>query len=163
AILKGSQMGPGDGWFGPAKSRYGWNWLAQWYDADGDEVITEDEFTGPPELFKRLDRDRDGELQRSEFDWSENSAFVKQQSQAGQWFARIDASSNGRVTPDEWDQFFEKLAGAKGYISRDDLRAALFPAGSTRGAGSPRSQEGPTVDILLKGVLTGELGSLREG
>ena len=28
AILSGSQMGPGDGWFGPAQTRYTWEWLA---------------------------------------------------------------------------------------------------------------------------------------
>src|SRR5579871_5988546 len=24
AVLRGSQMGPGDGWFGPSQARYGW-------------------------------------------------------------------------------------------------------------------------------------------
>src|SRR2546421_5245109 len=28
AIARGSQMGPGDGWFHPGQSRYGWKWLA---------------------------------------------------------------------------------------------------------------------------------------
>ena len=67
--------------------------------------------------------------------------FVKQQGQAGQWFSRLDASSNGRITPEEWEQFFEKLAGEKGYVSRDDLRAALFPPGPKSGGASPAGQE----------------------
>src|SRR5258708_6589413 len=29
AILRGSQLGPGEGWFGPAQSRYTWDWLAK--------------------------------------------------------------------------------------------------------------------------------------
>ena len=29
AIARGSQMGPGEGWFGPAQTRYTWDWLVQ--------------------------------------------------------------------------------------------------------------------------------------
>lgn len=162
AILEGSQMGPGDGWFGPGQSRYGWDWLARRYDADHDGLITAEEFAGPRELFERLDRNRDGELKREDCDWSDSAPFVKQQGQAGQWFSRMDKSSNGRVTPEEWQQFFEKLAGEKGYLSRDDLRAGFFPPAPKTSAAPPGS-EGPTKDVLLKGVLAGELGSLREG
>src|SRR5216684_2563120 len=34
AILEGSQMGPGDGWFQSGQSRYGWDWLARRFDDD---------------------------------------------------------------------------------------------------------------------------------
>src|SRR5262249_62079899 len=34
AILRGSQMGPGEGWFGPAESRYSWQWLMKRYGVD---------------------------------------------------------------------------------------------------------------------------------
>ncbi len=163
AILEGSQMGPGDGWFGPGQSRYGWAWLAARYDGDGDGVITAEEFTGPPELFERLDRDRDGELQPADCDWSDASPFVKQQGQAGQWFSRIDQSSNGRITPEEWQQFFEKIAGDKGFVSRDDLRAGLFPPPPKSAGTPPPGAQGPSKEVLLKGVLSGELGSMREG
>jgi hypothetical protein len=126
-------------------------------------VITAEKFAGPPEIFERLDRDRDGELKREDFDWSDNTPFVRQQGQAGQWFARIDKSSNGRVTPEEWQQFFERLAGEKGYISRDDLRAGLFPPTPRSGSAPLPGQQGPSMDVLLKGLVSGELGSLREG
>jgi hypothetical protein len=162
AIFEGSQMGPGEGWFGPGQSRYGWDWLARRYDADDDGVITAEEFAGPPELFERLDRNRDGELKPEDCDWSDNAPFVRQQMQAGQWFSRIDKSSNGRITPEEWQQFFEKLAGEKGYVSRDDLRAGLFPP-APRASAAPPGSDGPTMEVLLKGLLFGELGSLREG
>jgi hypothetical protein len=39
-------------------------------DADGDGVVTPDEFRGPPEFFKRLDRNGDGLLTPADFDWS---------------------------------------------------------------------------------------------
>src|SRR5258708_1441968 len=163
AILEGSQMGPGEGWFHPGQSRYGWDWLARRYDDDRDGKITEEEFKGPAELFERLDRNGDGALKAEDFDWSDGSPFLKQQGQAGQWFSQIDKSSNGRITPEEWDGFFEKLAGEKGFISREDLRAALFPAAPRNAASPNAAQQGPSREILIKGVLSGELGSLWEG
>lgn len=160
----GARMGPGDGWFHPSRSRYGWQWLVQHYDHDGNEVITVDEFSGPAESFQRLDRDGNGELKADDFDWSDGSPFLRQQGQAGQWFSRIDKSSNGRITPEEWRQFFEKMAGEKGYISREDLRTGLFPAAPLKtGAPSIPGPEEPSRVLLLLGTLSGELGSLREG
>jgi hypothetical protein len=48
-------------------------------------------------------------------------------------------------------------------VSRDDLRAGLFPADSKSGASPPPGAQGPSTEVLLKGVLSGELGSMREG
>src|SRR5205085_2369907 len=90
AVLTGSDMGPGDGWFHPGQSRYGWQWLARRFDHNQDGVITADEFSGPAAMFERLDRDKSGEIKADDFDWSDASPFIRQQGQAGQWFARID-------------------------------------------------------------------------
>jgi len=163
AVAAGSEMGPGDGWFHAGQSRYGWEWLARRYDEDGEGVITADEFAGPAELFERLDRDRDGDLKPDDFDWSDRSPFLRREGQAGQWFAQIDKSSNGRITPDEWQQFFDKLAGDKGYISRDDLQKGLFPAPPKRDLSTRSAPQGPSQIVLLKGLASGELGSLRPG
>ena len=163
AVLSGSQMGPGDGWFHPGQSRYGWKWLAQRYDHDSNEIITAEEFLGSPELFQRLDRDRNGELTADDFDWSDASPFLRQQGQAGQWFSRIDNSSNGRITSDEWQKYFEKLAGEKGYVSREDLRTGVFPPAPKSRPQSAPGSEGPSRETLLLGILSGELGSLRPG
>ena len=81
----------------------------------------------------------------------------------GQWFSRVDKSSNGRITPDEWQQFFEKLAGDKGYVSREDLRVGLTPVAPKSGGAPAPGQDGPSRELLLLGILSGELGSLREG
>jgi Ca2+-binding EF-hand superfamily protein len=163
AIIEGSQMGPGEGWFHSGQSRYGWNWLAGRYDLDRNGQITEEEFKGPAELFERLDRNADGALAPEDFDWSENSPFVRQQGQAGNWFSRIDKSSNGRISHDEWQKFFDKLAGEKGYVSPDDLRAELFPAAPKNSPAPRPGAQGPSRETLIKGVLSGELGSLCEG
>jgi hypothetical protein len=162
AILNGSEMGPGDGWFHASQSRYGWDWLARRYDADGDKAISEKEFGGPPELFERLDRNRDGELAPDDFDWTDKSPFVRQQGQASQWFSRMDKSSNGRISIEEWQQFFEKLAGEKGYVTPSDLRAGVFPPAPKSSSPLP-GQPGPTPEEFIKGVLSGELGSIWEG
>ena len=164
AVLAGSQMGPGDGWFHSSQLHYGWEWLARKYDSNQDGVIAQDEFDGPAELFERLDRDGDGDLKADDFDWSDRSPFLRQQGLANQLFARIDSSSNGRISAEEWKKAFEKLAADKGYLSREDLRAALFPP-------PPKPElmlammkkEGPSRTTLLKGIASGELGSIFEG
>jgi hypothetical protein len=69
AILE-EKMGPGQGWFQPSQTRLGWKWLASRMDADGDGQVTPDEFLGPADFFKRLDRNGDGVLTSADFDWS---------------------------------------------------------------------------------------------
>src|SRR4051812_48994645 len=53
AILRGSMMGGDSGWFGPAQSRYSWQWLAeqQLKDAEANE-IPQDKFQGEELLWK---------------------------------------------------------------------------------------------------------------
>jgi hypothetical protein len=68
-ILAGGGAGPGAGWFHPSQTLYGWSWLARRMDANRDDAVTREEFSGPPELFDRLDRDGDGRLTAADFDW----------------------------------------------------------------------------------------------
>src|SRR5438874_5816589 len=40
AVLKGSDMGPNDGWFRHgSQSRYGWEWIAKWHGVAPDKSI----------------------------------------------------------------------------------------------------------------------------
>jgi hypothetical protein len=161
AILGGSEMGPGDGWFHPGQSRYGWIWLSEHFDADKDGKITRKEFPGDDALFKRLDRNGDGVLTKDDFDWSDNSPFLRQLGMARSWFSAIDSNSNGRISKEEWDAFFKKVAKGKEHLTPDDLREALMPPPpppSKDGGGG-----GPSPLILMKGLLSGELGSFHEG
>lgn len=164
AIVGGSQMGPGDGWFHPGQSRYDWDWLARRQDAKPMGAITRQEFRGPAELFERLDRNHDGTLTKDDFDWSERSAFARQAMPASRWFRMVDTNSNGRISREEWDAFFAKASKGKGHLTPDDLREAFPLAPPPRPPGPPSKQpQGPSAEVLLRGLLNGELGSFLEG
>ncbi len=161
AIANGSRMGPGEGWFGPGKGRYDWKWLAARLDADRDGRVSEKEFKGPAGLFRRLDRDRSGEIKADDLDWSESSPFVRLSGMAKSWTARVDGNSNGRISAAEWEAFFKRAARGKDHLTPDDLRDALLVQPPPP-KNAPR-EGGPTPAILLAGLASGELGSFFEG
>jgi hypothetical protein len=158
AIASGSQMGPGDGWFHPSQSRYDWKWLANKHGIKPSEAIPRDKFQGPEALFARLDRDKDGVLRADDFDWSERSPYVMQSSMLNYWFRSLNKSSDGQLTREQWLKFFDEAAGGKDHLTPEMFREALMagpPAGGT--------SQGPTQEMLLRGLFSGELGSLLEG
>jgi hypothetical protein len=161
AVASGSQMGPGDGWFHPGQGRYDWKWLAARHDINGDGRITLKEFKGPRELFDRLDRDRDGVITRDDLDWSERSPYVRMSGMIGGWFNRIDTSSNGRISRDEWEEFFKRAGRGKEHLTTEDLRDALLQA-PPKPKDAPK-ESGPSPAVLFTGLLHGELGSFFEG
>jgi AhpC/TSA family/EF hand len=164
AIAHGSEMGPGDGWFHGAQSRYGWNWLAAHYDANHDGRITAKEFRGPPELFKALDRNHDGVLTPADFDWSDRSPYLREAMPSRIWFSRIDGNGNGRITREEWLAYFDRIRHDKAYLTPEDLREA-FPVAppSSPPPGTKPKNDGPSPVALFRGLLSGELGSMFEG
>src|SRR5581483_5391970 len=157
-LLHGADMGPGSGWFHPAENRYGWDWLATRFDADGDRTISAEEFRGPEDL-----------------DWSEDSAFVRSRMPLRGKFAQIDADSNGKISREEWDAAFARLAKDKDFIAPDDL-AELLSAGPPRAPRPKPTDTPPSAPTrpdptrmppsrwtLLKGLFDGEIGSMFEG
>jgi hypothetical protein len=161
AVLKGADMGPNDGWFRHgSQSRYGWLWLAKLHGIDPDKNILKKDFKGPPDLFDRLDRNHDGQLKKDDFDWSPNSAYAMAAMPSGYWFRSIDTNSNGRISREEWDAFFTKVAKGKNYLTPEDLREALpVRPPPKRVDEPPLPDDGPSPAVLLKGLFTGELGS----
>lgn len=162
AIAQGSQMGPGEGWFHPGQSRFGWDWLAARSKGGCGQSITRESFPGPAEVFDRLDRNRDGVLTPDDFDWSDCSPFMRQAGLAAQWFRLIDADSNGRISRQEWDAFYTRAVQGKAYLTPEDLRQALNPVAPKPQPGQPPPGM-PSLLILVKGLFTGELGSIHEG
>jgi hypothetical protein len=160
AVARGAPMGPGDGWFHPAQSRYDWKWLAARYDTNRDGKITEDEFAGPKELFKRLDRDGDGAITADDFDWSEKAPYVQQLRAASQMLRTLGADNGGKITRADWEKEFKRLAQGKDFITPEDLRERLFPPPAPKPKGGG---DGPTPVTLLKGLLDGDIGSPFEG
>jgi hypothetical protein len=160
AILRGSMMGAGDGWFGPAESRYGWAWLAARHrlapDAKG---LSKKAFAGPPALFDTLDRDGDGTVTPFDLDWSDRNPYVIQSAAFSRVVRRADASGDGRVSREEWEAFFNQVAAGKDGFSADDLRRAMMP----RGALGLGPGDAPSVPQLVRGLFNGEVGSLSEG
>lgn len=104
-VTKGADMGPTDGWFHPSLSRYGWNWLKV-RDRNGDGSISPEELRGPAELFRRLDRDRDGTIKADDLDWSPQSAYLRHLAGVRRRFLMMDTNSNGKISRSEWDEFF---------------------------------------------------------
>jgi hypothetical protein len=167
AIANGSQMGPGDGWFHESQSRYSWKWLAGRYDTDHKGIILRRQFFGPSEIFDRLDRNHDGALTASDFDWSDRSLFAMQSMPSRYWFGWIDGDSNGRITKEEWEAWFNKLSKGKGFLTQDDLREGFPTSPPPRRLDAPPppppQASGPSPATLFKGLLAGELGSYFEG
>ncbi|HLW66498.1 MAG TPA: hypothetical protein VKS79_14385 [Gemmataceae bacterium] len=160
AILSGSMMGQGDGWFKPSESRYTWKWLAERYDVKKKGKIKEEDWTGPKALFMRLDRDRNGVISEDDLDWSSRSAYVKQMNYAYQWLRMVDPNNDKKLTREEWNELFDKLAQGKTYLNADDARALLNPTPPPAQFSLP---DIPSKATLLKGLFQGELGSACEG
>ena len=160
-ILKGSQLGPGEGWFKKAvvQSRYGWAATRKRFDRDGDGRISRDEFGGSDADFTRLDRDHDGALSEPDFDFS---AHALSPSPGAMLFYRVDRDGDGKLTRDELERFFRAVdTGGEGFLSLADLQEAFSPL--ARPGGSSRNSQGPTRLTLIKGLFRQEIGSLQAG
>ncbi len=160
AVLRGSSMGPGDGWFGPAETRYSWKWLADRCGVDPAKgAIPRSAFRGPEPSFARLDRNKDGVISEDDLDWSDRNPYLQMSSMANRLFRQVNAGSNGRLTKDELLQFFDKAAQGKDYLSADDFRDALLSGWFDRS----KPSDGPSPAVLIRGLFAGELGSMSEG
>jgi hypothetical protein len=159
AVLRGSRMGAGDGWFGPAQSRYSWKWLAERCGVDPAKGgVPRDRFRGPEDLFKRLDRNKDGTITPDDLDWSDRNPYVQMASMADRVFRRLNEMGDGKISKDEWNQFFTKAAHGKDYVSADDFRDAFLAGWS-----APKPGDMPSSATLIRGLFAGELGSMNEG
>jgi hypothetical protein len=157
-ILKGSQLGPGDGWFrkAVAQTRYDWADARRRLDGNRDGRIDRGEFSGADADFARLDRDRDGALTPRDFNFSANALTP---SPGAMVFYMADLDGNGKVTREELDALFRAAdSGGAEFLSLGDLQEALTPPSRGRGSSS-----GPSKFTLVKGLFRQEIGSLQPG
>ncbi|HUY89484.1 MAG TPA: deiodinase family protein [Pirellulales bacterium] len=159
AIARGSQMGPGEGWFGPGQTRYDWKWLARTTGAEAAAEIAPEQLRGPKEFFDRLDRNRDGRVTASDLDWSDRNPYVQQYYLVSRILRRMNKKGDGRLTRDEVLAFFDRAASGREYATSADLAETLL-AGFGSGAGA---NDGPTAETLVRGLFRGEIGSLNAG
>jgi thiol-disulfide isomerase/thioredoxin len=161
AIAKGSTLGPGEGWFHPGQSRFGWKWLADRHGIIPVDGISRDKFLGPEALFTRLDRNKDGLLRADDFDWSDRSPYGMQAATVNFWFRQVNKARDGRLTREEWIKFFDEAARGKDHITTDNFREALMtqPPPATKAT----VPDWPSQETLVRGLFRGEVGSLNEG
>jgi hypothetical protein len=158
AILDDEQMGPAYGWFRTAvtQTRLGWEATRKRFDRDGNGQIARKEFPGRDADFARVDRDHDGALTSTDFDYSPMNSPP---APGLILFARADRDGNGKLTKEELEAFFRAAdSGGLGFLSRSDLEAALpMPARSmSRG-------DRPSKATLIRGLFRQEIGSLQPG
>lgn len=160
AIAAGSQMGPGEGWFGPAQTRFDYAWLAKTCGVDPKSPgIAKEKFTGEPELFAVLDRNRDGAIQAADLDWSDSNPYVEMSYTLNRIFRRLDAKGTGALTKEQWAEFFDLATQGKEKLTSEDFTGALLAGYS----GSFTRGDAPDVAMLMRGLFAGEIGSMFEG
>ncbi len=93
------------------------------------------------------------------FDWSENSKYARQMGIAQQMLHQGDNNGNKKLSKAEWNALFDSVAKGMPELNADDLRRLLFPPSQSRGGGGDM----PPKQILLYGLLTGEIGSGASG
>jgi len=156
-VARDGQLDGTNGWFGPAQNRFSWQWLAERHGVAPDQRLAADSFHGPEAIFKQLDRDHDGSISGFDLDWSDENPWVRQSYMINRMFRRIDPSGDGKLTAEEWQAFFERLAGEEKTVRPEQLRDALIPPSSF----SPG--DAPAKETLIRGLMAGEIGSLQEG
>lgn len=161
-LTKGADMSPGDGWFHPSESRFGYSWLAARLDADHDGTISTAEWGENDEaFFARLDRDASGAITADDFDWTEKAEHLMRRRATRRLNAMLDTDSNGRISTEEWAALYAKLAGEKGFLTGDDIGNWIAPPPTTPSAPPPGSM--PSKWTLVRAFLRGEIGSFHEG
>lgn len=108
------------------ESSVDWKWLAEMYDLDLDMALTRGEFQGTQGDFARLDRNWDGVLTADDFDWSTDGLLCQQKETTFALFKSVDSSSDGRISTEEWQALFSRIASKKGYLNEEELEQLIY-------------------------------------
>lgn len=162
-ILKGSQLGPTDGWFSiaAAQTRHDWTATLKRLDRNHDDRIDRGEFPGTNDDYAALDRDHDGELALPDFDFS---AHALTPSPGMMLFYRADRDGNGKLTTEEWQTLFQSLDRDRGgFLALADLQNAFQPRPPRPSKDASDAPEGPSRWTLIRGLARQEIGALLPG
>jgi Ca2+-binding EF-hand superfamily protein len=109
-------------------------------DANGDGVITLDEFQGPDEVFGEWDTDGDGSLTREEIaaGWAKRREEMglegrppRRAPEGRRGFGKVDADGDGLISREEFpgpDEVFDRVdADGDGFISEEERASARPP------------------------------------
>jgi len=151
AILSGSRLGPGEGWFGVAvtRSRYDWPAVVAAWDADANGRLQRNELALDDTDFARIDRNRDGENRNRDGEITEDDLNPEPREPGDglrEMVRRLDADGDGRLTAGEFDTLRDRLIGAAmenapkrsvlagnaGWMTVDELRGTLLPPATAR-------------------------------
>ena len=159
-IVSGSRLSPTDGWFAlaTAQKRFDWEKVRSLFDSNDDGAIDRKEIAGVSDAdFPRLDRNGDGQITESDLDLA---APAQDRDAAYALYRGSDADSDGRITAREFAALFETLdRDGAGFVTIDDLRSHFARTeSSTRRRGG-----GPSREVLLRGLIRQEIGSLQAG
>ncbi|APZ90506.1 deiodinase family protein [Fuerstiella marisgermanici] len=158
-IAAGGRMSDSNGWFGPADNRFTWQWLADLHGSSAQKPIPKKAFKGPKDCFAILDRDGNGLISEDDLDWASDNAWVKQSYMINRIFRKIESSGDGLMTQQEWNSYFTHIANDAESIRTEQLRDAWL--GKPSSSFSPG--DAPRKDMLIRGLMAGEIGSLQEG
>lgn len=172
AVFRGQEMRVGSGWWKPSAKRYDWKWLRANFDSDADGAVSAQEFSAQcpstltallpkDKLFERIDRDFNGQLASDDFDWFSRPLVSDPRSMMGDYmFMMLDADSNGRVTPDELQEFLKQSdQGGLGFLTPEDLSRTIARVFSSSGRGGG----GPDAADMVRMFFNGELGTFEQG
>lgn len=161
SILQGSMMGPNEGWFGPARQTYDWNWLQRRFPGESNRAIDLERFTSNPNYFIRLDRNGDSKITASDLNWTPSSNYLREAATAGWIFRQIDDNSDGKLNLDELKLFFDHAKKESEELDLEAFRRACLLDSSSGGSFSPG--DAPTTEMLVRGFFGSEIGSHQEG
>lgn len=170
-LLRGNPfMTNGYGWYKAGQSRMTFEWLKNKYDRTRNGKVVKAELPKyvTAREFRILDKNRDTVITDEDFIWNKNP--VMETGSAQQAFARMDRDSNGRLTREEMNKFFDRYADGFEYLTPQDLRRALpFQPPANR----PTAEQQKKMDFsntplarrfqAMEMLTSGALGSFEEG
>lgn len=158
-IAAGGRMSDSSGWFGPADNRFTWQWLANQHGSSVEKPISMEAFKGAKDCFSVLDRDGNGVISKDDLDWAADNPWVKQSYMINRIFRKIESSGDGLMTQQEWNSYFIRIADGAESLRTEQLRDAWL--GKPSSSFSPG--DAPRKEMLIRGLMAGEIGSLQEG